>query len=321
MKTDFDMTTELLSSLRDLKAKLFISDRQKKVFVSPFAGSSKSLFVKSISDEQKQILLLCPSVQSVNETKVELSILGLEERVIAADDLNIESLQEKLTDLNNRERFILISTYDILRLKLPSKDSVEKNTTKIAIGGSITYDDLVEYFHSIDYNREKFVEDPGDFSVRGSIIDFWSYSEKQPCRLEFDGDFLESIRHFDPDSQRSLDKINSATVASSINVSESSSDIFDYLNNPLVLASEYDLQNLSVEKNHDTPDQIENDIDEELKGELYELASSSASRSGQEQEHESASTCVGQGGEKRKDHPHSENSFGNDRRTTPSRSR
>ena len=270
MKIDFYMTTEWLSSLRDLKEKLFISDRQKKVFVSPFAGSSKSLFVKSISDEQKQILLLYPSVQSINETKVELSILGLEEQVIAADDLNIEALQEKLTDLNNRERFILISTYDILRLKLPSKDSVEKNTTKIAIGGSITYDDLVEYFHSIDYNREKFVEDPGDFSVRGSIIDFWSYSEKQPCRLEFDGDFLESIRHFDPDSQRSLDKINSATVASSINVSESSSDIFDYLNNPLVLASEYDLQNLSVEKNHDTPDQIENDIDEELKGELYE---------------------------------------------------
>ncbi len=270
MKTDFDMTTELLSTLRGLKEKLLTSDRQKKVFVSPFAGSSKSLFVKSISDEQKQILLLCPSVQSINETKVELSILGLAEQVIAADDLNIESLQEKLTDLNNRERFILISSYDILKLKLPSKDSVEKNTTKIAIGGSITYDDLVEYFHSIDYNREKFVEDPGDFSVRGSIIDFWSYSEKQPCRLEFDGDFLESIRHFDPDSQRSLDKINSSTVASSINISESSSDIFDYLDNPLVLASEYDLQNLSVEKNHETPDQFENDIDEELKGELYD---------------------------------------------------
>ncbi|MCL5031598.1 MAG: hypothetical protein M1480_21555, partial [Bacteroidetes bacterium] len=76
MKTNFEMITGSLSSLQDLKEKLTAVDRQRKIFVSPFAGSSKSLFVKSISDEQKQILLLCPSVQSVNETKVELSILG-----------------------------------------------------------------------------------------------------------------------------------------------------------------------------------------------------------------------------------------------------
>ena len=48
-------------------------------------------------------------MQSVNETKVELSILDLEEIVIAADDLSVETLQERLTDINKRERFILIS--------------------------------------------------------------------------------------------------------------------------------------------------------------------------------------------------------------------
>lgn len=272
------MTAELLSSLQELKNKLSAGGTERKLFVSTFAGSSKSLFIKLISDSEKQIMLLCPTVQSVNETKVELSILGFEDYVIAADDLNIETLQEKLTELNNRERFILISTYEVLKLKLPSKDSVDKNTTKIEIGGNLTYDDLVEYLHSIDYNREKFVEDPGDFSVRGSIIDFWSYSEKQPCRLEFDGDFLESIRHFDPDSQRSLDKITSATLAASINVSENTSDIFDYLSSPLIFASEYELENVfresvplrKVERQEELYEEA-NDIDEELKEELFEL--------------------------------------------------
>ncbi len=215
----------------------------------------------------------------------------MDENIIAADDLAAETLQERLTDLNKRGRFILISTYDLLKLKLPSKNSIDKNTTKIEIGGNISYGDLIEYLNSIDYDRGRFVESPGEYAVRGSIIDFWSFSEKQPCRLEFDGDFIESIRYFDPESQRSLDKISSVTVAASINAAEKySSDIFDYLDNPLLFVNDYELKNLfgesiqaqsGEEKKEKRFPTIEEEIDKELKIELYE-----GIEEGGEKEHE-----------------------------------
>ncbi|MCX6169137.1 MAG: transcription-repair coupling factor [Ignavibacteriales bacterium] len=271
MKSPAEIIIDSLQSLNELKAKIIAGTPREKIYVSPFAGSSRSLFIKSISEKAKQIVLLCPSIQSVNETKVELSILGFENLVVGIDDLSAEVLQEKLTDLNVRQHFILVSTYDLLKIKLPSKNAIDKNTTKIEIGGNLTYDDLIDYFNTINYNRDKYVENPGDFAVRGSIIDLWSYSEKQPCRLEYDGDFLESIRHFDPETQRSLDKLTSVTVAASIiSEEENSSDIFDYLDNPFVFASNYELQNLFVEKISDEVETIEEEIDEDLKEELYE---------------------------------------------------
>ena len=158
-------------------------------------------------------------------------------------------MQERLTDINKRTIHTYFNVYDLIKLKLPSKKSIDNNTTRIEIGGNLTYDDLIEYFNTINYDRVKYVDSPGDFAVRGSIIDFWSYSEKQPCRLEYDGDFLESIRHFDFETQRSLDKITSVTVAASIlTEEENASDIFDYLDNPLVIAADYELQNLFTEK-------------------------------------------------------------------------
>jgi transcription-repair coupling factor (superfamily II helicase) len=235
MKTPVDNLIDSLKPIHLLNDLVVSSAGQKKIYVSAFAGSSKSVFVRKINPACEQIVVLCTTVQSVNETKVELSLLGLEDKLIVIDELNIDALQEKLTDINNRGHFVLLSTYDLLKLKLPSKNSIDKTTTKIELGGNITYDDLIEYMNSINYDRTKFVESPGDFSVRGSIIDFWSYSEKQPCRLEFDGDFIESIRHFDPETQRSQDRLTCVTLAASIDAEENTSDIFNYLDNPLVL--------------------------------------------------------------------------------------
>ncbi|PKL82515.1 MAG: transcription-repair coupling factor [Ignavibacteriae bacterium HGW-Ignavibacteriae-3] len=271
MKHPADILINSLQSLKELKEKIYSTPEQNKIYVSHFAGSSKSLFVKSFSETEKQIVILCPTVQSVNETKVELSILDLEDKVIVADDLSVETLQERLTDLNKRNSFILISTYDLLKLKLPSKSLIDKNTTRIEIGGNLAYDDLIEYMNSINYDRDKYVDSPGSYAVRGSIIDFWSYSEKQPCRLEYDGDFLESIRHFDPETQRSLDKLTSVTVAASIVTEEDNSDdIFDYMINPFVIANNLELKSLFSKEKTIREELTEYEIDDDLKKELYE---------------------------------------------------
>ncbi len=220
------------------------------LYTSPLSGSSKSFLISQLIQKQNQIVLLLPDILTVSEMYVELHLLGLEKFLLEISDFKMESVQEKLTEISKRERFILITTYDLLNCKFPSRNAVEEATTKIQVGGSLTYSDLLEYLNLLNYQKDRFVEAPGEYSQRGSIIDFWSYSERSPVRLEFDGDFLESIRYFDPDSQRSIEMIDSVTLASSLNngsMNESVNEntIFDYLTNPLILGSLFELTNLN----------------------------------------------------------------------------
>jgi transcription-repair coupling factor (superfamily II helicase) len=244
--------SDILKSLTGLSSvkSLLGAVNSNLTLTSPLYGASKSLFILAAFEKEKQIILLLPDMQSVSELFVELHLLGLSEYLIQLNEYKAEPLQEKLTEISKREKFIFLSTYDILNCQFPSKSSLESTTTHLSVGGNLSYDDVVEYLGMLHYTKDKFVEGPGDYSQRGSIIDFWSYSERFPVRLEFDGDFLESIRYFDPESQRSIDKIEEATIAAKIDISsdEKRTSLFDYLTNPLIIASSFELNNIN-----DTP--------------------------------------------------------------------
>lgn len=229
-----------------LKFKNDYSDNVK--LVSPFYGLTKSLFVKKTFDEKNQVVVLFPDNKKVNEAKVELNVLELSDKIVVIDDFNSDSVQEKITEINKQEKFIVLSTYQLLNLKLPDKEKIKNLTTKVSVGGELGFNELIEYLNLLVYTKDKFVEAPGYYSQRGAIIDFWSYSEKNPVRLEFDGDFIESIRYFDAESQRSFEKVEEVTLAAAFQnqTSELQSDIFDYLNNPVFVASLYELNNLKL---------------------------------------------------------------------------
>jgi transcription-repair coupling factor (superfamily II helicase) len=226
----------------------------RPAYISPLPGSVKSFFLgRLIKKEQfKQIVVLLPDIQAVLEMNVELNVLGLGDSLITVSEFKSEIMQEKLTEISRRDKFILLTSYNILNCLLPSRDKIEKNTASVQVGGDLTYDDLIEYLNLLTYTRDKFVEIPGDYSVRGSIIDFWSYSEPNPVRIEFDGDFIESIRYFDPESQRSIQPVKKVSLAGSLtnngSNTENYSDIFSYLKDPVVLASQFELSHLKPEK-------------------------------------------------------------------------
>lgn len=246
--------TNRIPSLKNVFSTSFSQIKNKKnpVFISPLTGSSKSFFVSELCSFENQIVVLFPDKQTALEFSVELDVLGFSKFLITITDFKEDVIQEKLTEISNKKNLILISTYELINCKMPSKEKVEKQTTKIQVGGDLSYNDLIEYLNLLDYQKDKFVEAPGDYSQRGSIIDFWSYSDQNPVRLEFDGDFLESIRYFDPESQRSIETVETATLApqlNSLNDKENAADIFDYLENALVIASDYELKNLNKSEN------------------------------------------------------------------------
>ena len=216
-----------------------LGERNAPMFISPLFGSSKSLFLLKLIQSNNQVVVLLPEIKSIEEFQVELDILNLSHNVISITEYKPEFLQEKLTEISKKDKLILLADYKILNCEFPSKEKIERSTTKISAGGDLNYDEIIEYLNLLNYQKDKFVEAPGDYSLRGSIIDFWSYSEKNPVRLEFDGDFLESIRYFDPESQRSIDTVELATLAGSLvnQIGTDSSDIFSYLKDPLIIAS------------------------------------------------------------------------------------
>ena len=248
MYDNFTVQLEKISPVSKIKASLA---GRNIVRTSPLYGAAKSLMVKALFSKIDQVMILLPNIQLVNEQEVELRLIGLDDNIISISEYKIEALQEKLMQITNKGKFVLISTYDILKCKFPSKNKIEQNSIQLDEGNDISYTELIEYFNLFNYQKNKFVEVPGDFSQRGAIIDFWSFSESYPVRIEFDGDFIESIRSFDPESQRSTGKIKSATLAPSFQEHEdfetvSNSDIFSFLENPLVFASAFELSNLKM---------------------------------------------------------------------------
>ncbi len=216
--------------------------KQAVLSISQLNGSSKALLIAELAQKNPQLIALFPSIREVQETAVELTLLGLGENVLEITDYSQHSLQKHLTEIGKRKTFILCATYELLTTPIPRKATIDTNTTVIEPGLSISYEDVAGYLNELLYQKQQFVEEPGDYAKRGAIIDFWSYSEQFPVRLEFDGDFIESMRYFDPESQRSIELAKTATIAPPIieeAVIEYSFDtMFEFLSNPLFVVNE-----------------------------------------------------------------------------------
>ncbi|MCU0406501.1 MAG: DEAD/DEAH box helicase, partial [Ignavibacteriaceae bacterium] len=269
-----------IDAFNEAVAKLQTPYESKQIInCSPLYGVSKSLLVLRLSKAENQLVLLLPDSKAAEELYVELNLLGLTEQTILFEEFTKESIQEKLTKLSRQKKVILISTYELVSLKIPAKEHIHKNTTVIQAGGQIKYDELIEYLNLLNYQKDNFVEAPGEFSVRGSIIDFWSYSEQVPVRLEFDGDFLDSIRSFDPESQRSFEAVETVSLAASFEKrDESKSDIFEYLENPIIVASSFEMNNTTFNsKNTNVIDAVNSPIADSVNDDEFPEPDESAS--------------------------------------------
>ena len=107
----------------------------------------------------------------------------------------------------------MIVTYpEALFEQVITKNELKRNTLKIAVGDSLSLDFIHDLLHEYKFNRVDFVIEPGDFAIRGGIIDVFSYSNDQPYRIEFFGDEIDSIRTFDIESQLSIDRMNKVDI-------------------------------------------------------------------------------------------------------------
>ena len=115
--------------------------------------------------------------------------------------------------LDYKEGKLIIVTYpSALEEGVPAPASIKDSLLKLSVGDEISHENIVESLFGSGFERVDFVAEPGQFAIRGAIVDIFSYSYNDPFRISFFGDEIDSINIFDCNTQLSKEKIVSAEI-------------------------------------------------------------------------------------------------------------
>ncbi|MBC7757548.1 MAG: transcription-repair coupling factor, partial [Phormidesmis sp. FL-bin-119] len=134
------------------------------------------------------------------------------------DNMNVLQRAEVLNELIHASEFgkIIVTYPEALAEKVIDRAALEKNTLEISTGNKLSIDFINEFLVEYDFERVEFVYEPGQFSVRGGIVDIFSFSHDLPYRVEFFGDYIESIRTFEIEDQLSVEHVNKITIVPNV---------------------------------------------------------------------------------------------------------
>lgn len=185
------------------------------IVISEVFKSSEKPFLLIFDDKEEAAYYLNDLEQLLNDKDV-LFYPGSYRRPYQIEETNNANVllrAEVLNRINSRKKPAIIVTYpDALFEKVITKKELEKNTLKIAIGNELSIDFVNEVLFEYKFKRVDFVTEPGEFSVRGGIIDVFSFSHDEPYRIEFFGDEVDSIRTFDVETQLSNERIKKVSI-------------------------------------------------------------------------------------------------------------
>jgi transcription-repair coupling factor (superfamily II helicase) len=119
---------------------------------------------------------------------------------------------EALRTLGTGTTSIIVCTAEGLQVPVPPPGTFQDAVLRVEKGAQSGFSGLLERLDAMGFERKPFVESPGDYAVRGGIVDVFPFVGESPVRLEFFGDEVESLREFDPLSQRSIRELASALI-------------------------------------------------------------------------------------------------------------
>ena len=190
-------------------------------------GSSKGLIIGNVYKEtNSNILVIADDRESAAFMHNDLLSMFSDDKLLffpasykrfISEDQKDNSAILLRTDVlskiaNGHKNFIIITYPDAVFEKVITKKSLETNTLKLKQGKALSTDFIVELLDEYNFERVDFVNEPGQFSVRGGIIDIFSFSNEFPYRVDFFGDEIESIRTFDIETQLSKERLTSVSI-------------------------------------------------------------------------------------------------------------
>ena len=228
--SNIDISQSLAESLQMQKLETSISKNENNTLLKGLVGSSLSFVISSIfSKKSTSILFILEDkdtaayhfndLEKLNNNKVLFYPESYKNPYSSnnIDNSNILLRADVLNKINSvNESFIVVTYYKALFEKVVTKLELQKNTLEIKVGDELSIDFINEMLFEYEFSRVDFVTQPGDFSVRGGIIDVFSFSNNEPYRIEFFGDEITRIRSFDLESQLSITSYNDIKIIPNI---------------------------------------------------------------------------------------------------------
>ncbi|WP_370514534.1 transcription-repair coupling factor [Formosa sp. L2A11] len=278
-------------TLQTQNLQLAISKNENKTVLKGLIGSSFSLVIAEVFKKAEKPFLLIfndkeeaayylNDLEQLLNTKDVLFYPGSYRRpyqIEETDNANVLLRAEVLNRINSRKKPAIIVTYtDALFEKVVTKKELERNTLKIAVNDNLSIDFVNEILFEYKFKRVDFVTEPGEFSVRGGIVDVFSFSHDEPYRIEFFGDDVDSIRTFDVETQLSTEQIKKISIIPNVEnklLDENRESFIKYMSSKTVIFSknsqllfsgsdvlfgkaEDAFKNLNSDIKHNTPNEL-----------------------------------------------------------------
>ncbi len=189
--------------------------------VSGVAGSMLALLASALREEtERSILLVARDQDAAERLKDDIAIsLSHAPAVLfsgvhargnepSRDAVDIQALRAAALDPG----LVLVTHPHGLVTPVPSPGEVRVDTLTIEAGATMELSDVRAALNRLGFERKDFVEAHGDYAVRGGIIDVFPFGSEAPIRMEFSGEAVESLRQFDPLSQRSIKDLLIAVI-------------------------------------------------------------------------------------------------------------
>ncbi len=197
------------------KGQLFIAGNKEEAYY--LLNDLETLLDEADAELEQKRVLLFPS--SYRKNRRPSGPMGLGKKVeddggdlFVTDNANVMQRSEVVKQLNSGRNLLVVTYPEALSEKVVSSRTLTRNTLRLSKGAKMEMDHVMEVLQDYDFERVDFVVDPGQFAVRGGIIDVFSYANEHPYRIEFFDDEIDSLRTFDPVSQLSIKQYDQISV-------------------------------------------------------------------------------------------------------------
>ncbi len=255
------MTIEELQSrfcateVAKLQALLREPNAGQEVELTNLAGSSYSILVSKLADDVSATQLFVLSSREraayfyndleklLNDVNTPLpakrvhylpSSFKRAHTAAEIDNSNVKLRSEIVNKISNHPdgNYLVVTYPEALGEKVVTQQFINQNSFTIKRDTEIPTDIFLQFLYEFEYLQEDFVFEPGQFAWRGNIFDIFSFSEEYPYRIELDGDRVESIRFFNPETQLSVreeEEIRIMPKIVSVNKEEQRVSLLDFL--------------------------------------------------------------------------------------------
>ena len=218
--------TDFCTRTKEFKQVLTAIQKHQRQLITGISGSARTLLLTALQKSLNQPqLVITDSLFHMQELAADLENLLPEEEiyqfpveeVLAAEvatsspNYRLQRVQALNALINNKPAIVIASTAG-LRRNIVAPELFKQAELSLKVGGEIDPEKAADQLSSMGYQRQKMVLRPGDFAVRGSIIDIYSLNTDDPVRVDLFDTEIDSLRYFDASTQRSIKNVEEVEI-------------------------------------------------------------------------------------------------------------